>query len=67
MAAPRCSVVVVCLQELQRLLVRYDVGQPALQRVAQLEECRQLGAAQIPDALLVLLEHLHTDPALLAS
>ena len=60
---PFCvSVFLVLFQELERLLVCDDVGQPALQRVADLQQRRQLRAVDVPGAALVLLEHLHLDP-----
>ena len=60
---PFCvSVFLVLFQELERLLVCDDVSQPALQRVADLQQRRQLRAVDVPGAALVLLEHLHLDP-----
>ena len=56
------SVFLVNFQELERLLVCDDVGQPALQSVADLQQRRQLRAVDVSGAALVLLEHLHLDP-----
>ena len=55
------SVFLVNFQELERLLVCDDVSQPALQRVADLQQRRQLRAVDVPGAALVLLELLDLD------
>lgn len=58
---PFCvSVFLVLFQELERLLVCDDVSQPALQRVADLQQRRQLRAVDVPGAALVLQHTVST-------